>query len=71
MPEAKFVLREPKATAATLIQLFYNYDRQRLKVSTKISIPPAQWNPTKQRAITTGKYILNADLNAQLDNHKA
>jgi len=71
MQEAKFVLREPKATAATLIQLFFNFDKQRLKVSTKISIPPAQWNASKQRAIITGKHVLNADLNAQLVQHKA
>ena len=71
MQAAKFVLREPNGTAITLIQLFYNFDRQRLKLSTKISIPPAQWNADKQRAITTGKLALNADLNAQLDQMKA
>ncbi|MGI4739797.1 MAG: site-specific integrase [Janthinobacterium lividum] len=71
MQTAKFVLREPKAATATLIQLFFNFDKQRLKVSTKISIRAAEWNADKQRAITTGKHVLNADLNAQLAQHKA
>ncbi|MFC6223941.1 site-specific integrase [Hymenobacter artigasi] len=67
MPEAKFVLKEPGASGSTLIYLFYNFNQQRLKMSTKLSIPPAQWLPEKQRAVAGKKYPHNADLNLRLN----
>lgn len=71
MPEAKFVLKEPGASGATLIYLFYNFNQQRLKMSTKLSILPAQWLPDKQRAVGGKKYPHNADLNLRLDQIQA
>ena len=71
MPTAKFVLKDPSASGATLIYLFYNFNQQRLKVSTKLSIPPAQWLVKSQRAVATKKYPQNADLNLRLDQYQA
>ena len=71
MPTAKFVLKDPSASGTTLIYLFYNFNQQRLKLSTKLSIPPAQWLAKSQRAIATKKYPQNADLNLRLDQYQA
>lgn len=67
MPEAKFLLKEPGATGATLIYLFYNFNQQRLKMSTTLRIPPAQWLAEKQRAVAGKKFPLNIDLNQRLN----
>lgn len=50
MAEAKFVLKEPKATDKTLVYLFYNFNYKRLKYSTGEKINPKFWNPESQRA---------------------
>ena len=67
MPEAKFLLKEPGATVPTLIYLFYNFNQQRLKMSTTLRIPPAQWLAEKQRAVAGKKFPHNADLNQRLN----
>ena len=66
MPVAKFLLKEPSATAPTLIYLFYNFNQQRLKMSTALQIHPAQWIAESQRAVAGKKFPANADLNQRL-----
>jgi site-specific recombinase XerD len=67
MPEAKFLLKEPTSIKRTLVYLFYNFDRQRLKFSTGTSVCPLEWNAEKQRALEGKKYPLNGDLNQRLN----
>lgn len=68
MPEAKFVLKEPKADKKTLIYLFYNYNNQRLKFSTGEKIDPVFWNFTKQRVKETSKFPQYPEFNQRLRN---
>ncbi len=68
MPEAKFVLKEPKADKKTLVYLFYNYNNQRLKFSTGEKILPLFWNVTKQRAKETSKFPEYPEFNQRLRN---
>lgn len=49
MPEARFVLKEPKSEERTLIYLIYNFGGQRLKYSTGEKVHPKFWNSIKQR----------------------
>lgn len=67
MAEAKFVLKEPKASYKTLIYLFYNFNYQRLKYSTGEKIIPKNWNPTKQRAKETKTFPEFFELNNRLN----
>jgi site-specific recombinase XerD len=68
MAEAKFVLKEPKATDKTLVYLFYNYNKQRLKYSTGEKILPKFWNQAKQRARETGQFPEYYEFNRRLNN---
>lgn len=68
MPEAKFVLKEPKATDKTLVYLFYNYNNQRLKYSTGEKIFPKFWNASKQRAKENAQFPEYSEFNQRLKN---
>lgn len=68
MPEARFVLKEPKSTEKTLVYLFYRYNTQVLKYSTGEKIHPKFWNPEKQRARDTAKYAEASEFNQRLNN---
>lgn len=68
MPEAKFVLKEPNSKNKTLVYLFYNYNKQRLKYSTGEKIYPRFWNATKQRAKETAQYPEFSEFNQRLNN---
>jgi integrase len=68
MPEAKFVLKEPKATSETLIYLFYNFNYDRLKYSTGEKIHPKFWNPLKQRAKESSQFKQHSEFNTRLNN---
>jgi site-specific recombinase XerD len=68
MPEARFVLKEPKSTDKTLVYLFYRYNTQVLKYSTGEKIHPKFWNPEKQRARDTARYAEASEFNQRLNN---
>ncbi len=68
MPEAKFVLKEPKATESSLIYLFLNFNYHRLKYSTGEKIHPKFWNPKAQRAKEVKTNKEHSGLNTRLDN---
>lgn len=68
MPEAKFILKEPKTTDKTLVYLFYNYNNQRLKYSTGEKIYPKFWNPSKQRAKENSQFPEYPEFNQRLKN---
>jgi len=68
MPEARFVLKEPKSTDKTLVYLFYRYNNQVLKYSTGEKIYPKFWNSEKQRARDTAKYAEASEFNQRLNN---
>lgn len=68
MPEAKFVLKEPNSVDKTLVYLFYNYNKQRLKYSTGEKIQPKFWNSAKQRAKETVQFSEYPEFNQRLKN---
>ena len=68
MAEATFILKEPTSKEATLIYLFYCFNKQRLKYSTGEKIKPKFWNSEKQRARETSSFSTYASLNNTLDN---
>lgn len=67
MPEAKFILKEPKGNSETLIYLFYNFNYDRLKYSTEQKIHPRFWNPSKQRAKETSQFNQYPEFNQRLN----
>lgn len=68
MPEAKFVLKEPKSSEKTLVYLFYNFNNQRLKFSTGEKITPKFWNSSKQKAKETSQFPEYSEFNQRLKN---
>lgn len=68
MPEAKFILKEPKGNTPTLVYLFYNFNYTRLKYSTGEKIHPKFWNVNKQRAKETAQFIQYPEFNQRLNN---
>ncbi len=71
----KFLLKDARATAPTLIYLVYRFDNQRFKYSTGQTVEPYQWDATAQRARTTQKNraerAAHETLNAHLERHRA
>lgn len=67
MPQASFVLKEPKATAETLVYLLYHFNSTKLKYSTSQKIHPKNWNPEKQRAKELRSFPEYAHFNFMLD----
>lgn len=68
MPQAKFLLKEPKSETPTLVYLFYNFDYDRLKYSTGEKIIPKFWNKKKQRAKETSQFLEFPEFNQRLNN---
>lgn len=68
MPEATFVLKQPKSKEPTLIYLFYRFSGQKLKYSIGEKIKPKFWNKEKQRAKETKSFPTYASLNKTLDD---
>lgn len=68
MPEAKFVLKEPNTRQKTLVYLFFNFDYQRLKYSTKISVSPKFWNAKKQRIKESADFPSYKEYNQRLND---
>jgi integrase len=68
MPEAKFVLKEPKSEQPTLVYMFLRFNGQTLKFSTGQKIHPSFWNDEKQRAKETRKFYGYEEFNSLLKN---
>ncbi|MGG5577144.1 site-specific integrase [Myroides sp. C15-4] len=68
MPEAKFVLKEPKSDNKTLIYLFYNFGNKRFKYSTGEKIHPKFWNTNKQRVKESSRFPEYPEFNTRLNN---
>jgi integrase len=66
MGNAKFVLKEPKSKYKTLIYLFFRYQGQTLKYSTKQKVLPKFWNPESQRVRETKQFAQYAEFNPLL-----
>ncbi len=65
MANARFYLKDTKATSSTLIYLNYSYDGKRLKYSTGETVAPKSWLKSKQqvRASSSGSGDINDWLN--------
>lgn len=68
MAQAKFILKEPNSKEDTLIYLFYNFNKQRLKYSFGQKINPKYWNFDKQRAKETKAFPEYPEFNSMLNN---
>lgn len=68
MPEAKFVLKEPKADKNTLIFMLLRFNGKILKYSTGLKIHPDFWNEDKQRVKELRKVYGHEEMNSLLKN---
>jgi integrase len=68
MPQATFILKEPKSKEETLIYLLYRYNGIRLKYSTGWKILQKFWNGKTQRARETVQFPKHGELNTLLKN---
>lgn len=71
MPQASFVLKEPKAEEPTLVYLLYHFNSTKLKYSTTEKIDPRHWNKEKQRAKETRNFPDHAKFNLNLNKLEA
>jgi integrase len=67
MPEAKFVLKQPKSKETTLVYLFFYFNNKVLKYSTGQKIKPKFWNAEKQRAKETMQFLQYGEFNSYLN----
>ena len=72
MPQATFVLKNPSiqkenAKTATLIYLFFAFNKSRLKYSTGQKVQPRYWNPEKQRVKLLRQFRQAESINHLLD----
>jgi len=63
-----FNLRDATSKNETLIYLIFNYDNQRIKVSTGFSILPSYWNKKTQRVRESIEFPHHADINEKLED---
>lgn len=71
MPQATFVLKQPKGGDETLIYLLYRFNGAKLKYSTGQKIHPIRWNPEKQRAKILRSSKEHESINLLLDDLEA
>ena len=69
--EVKFNLKDKKSAGATLINLMFNYDKKRLKVSTGFKVPVKYWNDKKQRVKELMEFKEHTTINAELDSFES
>lgn len=69
--EVKFNLKDKKSVGATLINLMFNYDKKRLKVSTGFKVPVKYWNDKKQRVKELMEFKEHTTINAELDSFES
>jgi len=67
IPTPHFLLRDPKSNKPTLISCHIRFNNDRIILSVGERILPAEWDPSKQRAINSKKYPHNSELNIWLD----
>lgn len=67
MAEAKFNLKNKKSKTKSLINLIFNFNTQRLKISTGISIPVKYWSESKQRVKELIEFPEYANINQKLN----
>ncbi|CCG98369.1 integrase family protein [Fibrella aestuarina BUZ 2] len=75
MADVKCLLKDPRATAPTLISLVYRFNNGRFVYSTGQFVEPFQWDAGRQRAHTNQKNRSERaqyeTVNAHLDRHRA
>ena len=71
MAKIRFNLKRLYAKNETLICLIMNYDNERLKLSTGISINPKQWNSKQQRAKELMLFSNHREINLKLETQSA
>lgn len=75
LADVKFLLKEPRATAPTLVSLVYRYNNQRFVYSTGQFVEPYQWDTDRQRAHTgqrnKAERNTHETVNAHLDRQRA
>jgi len=64
-----FYIKNKKAKSKTIILLFFSYQKDRVKLSTGLSIAPQYWNAKKQRARLTFPHAI--DFNQELEKIEA
>ncbi|WP_018621673.1 site-specific integrase [Spirosoma luteum] len=73
--DVKFLLKDPRATDATLVSLIFRYENRRFVYSTGQFIESYQWDTDNQRAYTNQKNRIvrqqHETINAHLDRHRA
>jgi integrase len=67
MSKVRYNLRNSTSQTETIIFLIFNFDGERLKISTNISIHPKFWNPQKQRIKEQMDFPTHYSLNQRLD----
>lgn len=65
--EVKFNLKDKKSSGVTLINLIFNYDKKRLKISTGHKVLVKYWNDKKQRVKELMEFSDYATINEDLD----
>jgi hypothetical protein len=68
MSTINFNLRNPKANTRTTICLIYRWNNKKIKLSTRLSIHPRDWNANKQR-VKKGK-VIGKSYNDILDHYE-
>ena len=68
MSTINFNLRNPKADSRTAICLIYRWNSKKIKLSTRLSIHPREWNRKKQR-VKKGK-VIGKSYNDILDHYE-
>jgi integrase len=65
--EVKFNLKDKKTSGVTLINLIFNYDKKRLKISTGHKVLVKYWNDKKQRVKELMEFTEYSTINEDLD----
>ncbi len=68
MTSINFNLRDSASKNETSIYLIFNYDNQRIKVSTGLSILPSFWNKKTQRVRESMEFPHHAEINEKLED---
>lgn len=73
--DVKFLLKNPRDTAPTLVSLVYRFANQRFVYSTMQLVEPYQWDSVNQRCLISQKVktvrLAHQTINAHLDRHRA
>jgi len=71
MANVKFYLKNPKARKQSLVYLVLNFDYQRLKLSTGISVPPKYWYAKNKCVRELVEYPESTEINLRLKEMEA